>query len=458
MDDSGQRLVNTHANWALQPLLRLLHAGLQAVDPEALVSHALATDTNGVLLTTATGSTYAPWQRVRSVYVVGGGKAGVAMAHASQAVIGNRVAAGCVAVPRGTTKEEESRITLVPTGHPYPDEGSRRAGREIIAVLRGAGTHDLVISLVSGGASAMISLPNPAIPPAHEQRAIELLMNSGAGITEVNTVRRHLSQIKGGRAAQVAYPARVWNLILSDVPGDDLAAIGSGMFVPDPTTFADALRVLDRRQVLHRVPLSVRSHLEEGVSGLHAETPKRGDHIFDRVVTSVVGSNQIALHGIHKEADAMGIRRVRLLPGVLSGEAQTCAARLSQELLTLASTTPRGESALLIAGGETTVTVTGAGSGGRNQELALATVRELHGHHEIALLTAGSDGVDGPTDAAGAYVDGWTHGRGERLGMRLGDHLTRNDSYHYFAGLNDLVMTGPTGTNVADIALGLVRR
>ncbi len=428
------------------------------MEPSALVARALSVDTGGIMLEALATPAYLPWSRIGSIYLVGAGKGCEAMAQSARSILSHRIRAGCLAVPHAASPVTSGRCRFIPAGHPFADEGSRIAAMAIKDLLEAAGPNDLVISLLSGGASAMVSLPPAGVAPEDKQTTISLLLQSGASIAEINTVRRHLSGLKGGRAAEAAFPARVWNLILSDVPGDDLATIGSGLFAPDPTTYVDAIRVLARHRIGHAVPAAVRSHLEQGAAGRHPDTPTVGDVVFQRTVNAIIGSNETALEGIRTEAAHEGIRRVRLLPGFLTGEARECAVRFAREMKAFASTTPEGTPALLIAGGETTVTVSGKGIGGRNQELALACASEIDGESGLFVLAAGSDGVDGVSDAAGAYADHTTRARGMALDLRLWSYLERNDSHSYFSALGDLIHTGPTGTNVADVALGLVLR
>lgn len=256
--------------------------------------------------------------------------------------------------------------------------------------------------------------------------------------------------------ARAAYPSRVWALLLSDVPGDAPSVIASGPFSPDPTTFADAQKILIGRRICAEIPRPARVRIESGLSGKAAETPKPGDPVFDRVVTVVIGSNRIALEAAKREGERGGADIVRMLPGFLRGEARECARAFVSELRAASGALPEGHVAILAAGGETTVTVRGKGRGGRNQEFALAAAIELEGEEGIAVFSAGTDGVDGPTDAAGAYVRGDTCARGRNVGKIPRDHLAGNDSYSFFRALSDQVVTGPTGTNVADIAIGAV--
>jgi glycerate-2-kinase len=280
-------------------------------------------------------------------------------------------------------------------------------------------------------------------------------MNAGADISEINAVRKHMSLVKGGRMARTAYPARVFALLLSDVPDDDPSVIASGPFSPDPATFKYAMEIIVKRGVLSRVPPPVCAYLESGISGAAPETPKHGDPAFNRVATNVIGSNLTALEAVSAVLKMRGIAKVRVLPGFLHGEARECARAFTAELRKTKDSVPAGDAAVLVAGGETAVTVPGDGKGGRCQEFSLSAAIEIEGRAGLAVLCAGTDGIDGPTEAAGAYADGSTCSRAAALGLDPRDFLGNNDSHSFFRRLSDLAITGPTGTNVADIAIGL---
>jgi hydroxypyruvate reductase len=337
-----------------------------------------------------------------------------------------------------------------------PDDGSRAAARDIRALLAGAREADLLIALVSGGGSAMVSAPVDGVSAQEKAEVFRLLLSAGADIASFNAARKHLSAVKGGLLARAAHPAAVWVLLLSDVPGDDPSVIASGPFSPDPTTYADAEAALSRHGVLDAVPAAVRRHLAAGAAGNVPETAKPGDPAFERVTHAIVGSNRTAMEGAAQAAGADGAEVV-LLPGFLRGEARDCARAFCARLRDAAGYLPPGRTAFLVAGGETTATVRGSGTGGRSQEFALSAAMELAGREGVAVLAAGTDGVDGPTDAAGAFADGTTWARSAALGLTPGDHLENNDSYPFFRAIGDLVVTGPTGTNVADLAIGLAR-
>lgn len=436
-------------------LADLFRRAVAAVEPGKLVRDALAGSPDGLSFTGPDASCGISWDGIRNVHLVGGGKAGRSMGDAAREILGERLSSGVLAVPRGSGGRD-GPLRFVEAGHPLPDEGSRLAAREMMAILSGAGERDLVIALVSGGGSAMISSPAPGVSPADKEAVLRLLLASGADIAGFNTVRKHLSLVKGGRMAQAARPSRVWALLLSDVPGDDPSVIASGPFSPDPTTFADARDILVRSRILPEIPRSARAFLESGAAGKIPETPKPKDPAFDNVRQSVIGSNRRALAAVKVAAEGAGASLVRVLPGFLAEEARECARAFVAKLRETAASIPEGEAAVLAAGGETTVEVRGTGRGGRNQEFALAAAIELDGEEGIAVLSAGTDGVDGPTEAAGAYVRGDTCARARAAGMDPLGHLERNDSNPFFRALSDLVVTGPTGTNVTDVAIGAV--
>ncbi|MCL5885204.1 MAG: DUF4147 domain-containing protein [Deltaproteobacteria bacterium] len=446
----------------MDPLVRdyleaIFRAAVTAVDPGRLVSAVLEVDTGGAIFRRGMGAepVRVAWDAVRNVYLVGGGKAGRAMGEAALATLGGRVSAGVIAGPRGEGGGAGA-VRFVEAGHPLPDAGSRDAAREMMALLQNAAQDDLVIALVSGGGSAMISAPAEGIPPGDKESTLRLILRSGADIAEFNAVRKHLSLVKGGRMAMAAAPARVWGLLLSDVPGDDPAVIASGPFSPDPTTCRDALDVLSRRKILAEVPSTVRSLLEAGAAGRVPETPKPGDPVFDAVACAVVGSNRTALEAAAEAAQEDPSATVLVLPGFLRGEARECARSFVEELRRAGCRESPPRAIVLIAGGETTVTVRGKGKGGRNQEFALAAAIALDGEERMAVLSCGTDGIDGPTDAAGAVAFGDTCARARAKGLSPRARLDDNDAYPFFADLGDLIRTGPTGTNVADLAVGVV--
>ena len=343
------------------------------------------------------------------------------------------------------------KIEIVEAGHPIPDNRGIQATNRVIELLKRTQKDDLVICLISGGGSALMVSPVEGISLAELQDLTAELLASGATINEINTLRKHLDQVKGGQIARYATPARLVSLILSDVVGDPLDVIASGPTVPDSTTFDDAIEILNKYQIEHKISRSIIKHLNSGRAGEIPETPKENDGIFKNVTNFMIGSNLVAGNGTLEQARKEGFHSM-VLTNYLQGEAKEVAITLAAILRQMASNNPPiPRPACIILGGETTVTLHGNGQGGRNQEIALASVYDLSGIEDIALITLATDGGDGPTDAAGAVVTGETFLRAQKLGMDPQKYLRNNDSYNFFKTLNDLVITGPTQTNVNDL-------
>ncbi|HEY1240920.1 MAG TPA: glycerate kinase, partial [Bryobacteraceae bacterium] len=402
----------------------IFRAALAAADPAAAVKRHLRR---------------IDFSRFDNVYVVGAGKAGVSMSEAAERVIGRRITAGFVNV-KDTGGSKLRGIELHESGHPVPDQRGVEGAERIAEIAKAAGRRDLVVCLISGGASALMPLPAEPVTLNEKQEVTRLLLACGADIHEINTVRKHISRLKGGQLAHLAAPARVEALLLSDVIGDDPGVIGSGPAAPDASTFSDALQVLDKYALRARVPAAVRSRLEKGAHGDLDETPKPGDAVFTRVRNTLVGSNRLALAAAERRARQLGFRTLRL-SSEIQGEAREIArghAAIAREISR--SGHPVRPPACLISGGETTVTLKGDGLGGRNQEFVLAAALDVAGLPHAVVFSAGTDGSDGPTDAAGAIADGDTLTR--KPDARA--WLDRNDAYHYFEPLGDLIKTGPT--------------
>jgi len=391
------------------------------------------------------------YDRFRHIYVVGAGKAGASMARAAEHVLGRRITAGLLNVKYGHVARLRY-IELNECGHPVPDERGVAGSIRITEIVERAGREDLVICLVSGGASALTPLPAEPITLEEKQATTRLLLACGANIHEINAVRKHISRFKGGQLARLAAPAAVHALLLSDVIGDNLDVIGSGPTAPDASTFARAAAIFDHYGIRDRVPASVRERIEAGIRGEIPETPKPGDPLFDRVRNVVVGSNRLALDAAAARARELGYRTL-VLSSQIEGETREIArmhASIAREIVD--SGRPLKPPACIVTGGETTVTLKGQGLGGRNQEFVLAAAIDIAGLPATVVLSAGTDGTDGPTDAAGAIADGDTLARKPDAAA----YLAANDSYHYFEPLGDLLKTGPTHTNVADVRLLLV--
>jgi hydroxypyruvate reductase len=393
-----------------------------------------------------------PLNKFRNVYVLGTGKAVAAMAQPVERLLGKRIAGGLLNIKYGHAATRLRKIELNESGHPIPDRNGEVGALRIAQIARQAGADDLLVCLISGGASALLPLPAPPITLEEKQETTRLLLHCGADIHEMNCIRKHLSQLKGGQLAQLAYPATVLALILSDVIGDDLDVIGSGPTVPDRSTFGEAQAILEKYGIAGQVPPAVRERL----AGNLAETPKPGDKIFAKVQNLIVGSNRLAVDAAAGQARALGYR-VCVLSTFMEGETKEVArvhAAIAKEIR--ATGRPVKPPACVISGGETTVTIRGAGLGGRNQEFALAAAMYIAGLKDTVVLSAGTDGTDGPTDAAGAIADGGTVASAQSKGLDAARFLANNDSYHFFEALGDLIKTGPTGTNVADVRIMLV--
>jgi len=428
-------------------LRRLLTASLSAADPAAAVRRAVRC--TGRILTV--GAQRYDLQRYERVVAIGAGKASARMAAALAGILGAHLQDGLVVSPHGLHVPLR-RIRLVTAGHPVPDRAGERAAGRLLALVRDLTERDLLLVMLSGGASSLLPAPAAGLTLSDKQRTTHLLLRSGATIQEMNVVRRHLSAIKGGRLA-AATCATVANLILSDVVGDDLATIGSGPTVPDPSTFADARAILRRYGLWRTVPARVRMHLVRGHCGLLPETPKPGAPLFRRVQNEIIANNRTAVAAVAHSAHQAGLRSL-VLTSSLIGEAREIArafGALAREIR--ASHQPVRPPACLIAGGELTVSVRGAGRGGRAQEFALAAASEIAGLPRIWVAAWGTDGTDGPTDAAGAVVDGGTVSRANRAGLDPAEAMRQNDSYSFFNRLGGHIVTGPTGTNVNDLYL-----
>jgi glycerate-2-kinase len=376
------------------------------------------------------------------------------MASALEEVARDRIAGGLVVTKDGHGLPLDV-LPVREAGHPLPDARSEAAAREVLELARGMRERDVLLVLLSGGTSALTACPAPGLDRDVLADTTRALLASGADISETNCVRKHLSDLSGGRLAAVAGCARIEVLVVSDVPGDALDVIGSGPCAADPTSFGDALDVIERRGIRAVVPGAALEHLERGARGELAETPAPGDPIFERVRHTIVARNADARSAAARAARERG-RRALVLGEVLRGEARVAGRRLAA----LARSIESREPICLIAGGETTVTLRGDGRGGRNQELALAAAIELASVERasadgIALLALGTDGSDGPTDAAGAFADAGTLERGARAGADALAALAANDAYGFFSQEGGLVRTGPTGTNVMDLALVL---
>ncbi len=449
--------------------LAIFQAALDAADPRRAIHRACHREGDRLIVQDRVYDL----KSTGRVFVIGFGKAGAAMAQAVDEIVGDRVERGWVNVKYGHLVQlPSSRIRLHEAGHPLPDANSELGTSEILELLDNTSVNDLVICLISGGGSALLELPVEGVSLDDMRTMTDALLRSGATINEINALRKHLSQVKGGQLARRTR-APILSLILSDVIGSPLDTIASGPTVPDSTTFADALNVIKQRGIRAQVPANILAHLERGARGEIPDTPKPSDvpldnagsmtgsttALFSRVQNVVVADNASACQAALQAAQARGFNSL-LLTTYLQGEAREVArvlAAIAREVV--ASNRPVAAPACVLAGGETTVTVHGKGKGGRNQELALAAAVEISGTpaERIVVFSAGTDGTDGPTDAAGALADGASISRAAALGLDAQQYLADNDAYHLFEPLHDLILTGPTNTNVNDLVLVLVQ-
>ncbi len=426
----------------------MFYAALQAVDPYKSTS----------LYTDKIRSIFQNGQ-YRNLIVIGFGKASCPMAKAIEDQLFDLIDSGIIITKykHCPSSYKIKKIQILEAGHPVPDENGLKATEIIINYLKGADRNSLLVCLISGGGSALFVYPYEGVTLSEKQRVTELLLKAGANISELNTVRKHISKVKGGRLAEIAYPAKIISLILSDVIGDKLDVIASGPTAPDKMKYNDALKVIKKYGLTELTPSSVLETLHRGANGLIPETPKKGDKAFRKVENIIIGSNKKAIDAAKTRAESLGLQ-AEILSSEISGEASDIGKWLAKKAIeTCNLLSARHNRKILISGGETTVTVKGNGLGGRNMELALSFAIEIEGIDGITLLSAGTDGTDGPTDAAGAIVDGETIKKAKAIELNPKEYLENNDSYNFFNKIDGLFVTGPTGTNVMDIQIIVIR-
>jgi glycerate 2-kinase len=431
-----------------ETITRVLAASIQAVDPEIAVKKYLQRDKNQLTL----GGKIYNLADIERIFIVAFGKASLPMAQAATEIIADRLAAGIVITKENSKfNTNQSPFTIVQASHPVPDQRGIEGAEQIINLLKTTTENDLVLCLISGGGSALLTAPVERISLDNLQQLNRSLLACGATIGEINTLRKHVSRLKGGSLARLAHPSQVASLILSDVIDDPLDVIASGPTVPDPTTFSDAMAVIERYQIGDQIPNPVLDYLRDGCNGSHPETPKPGDPIFEQIDTRIIGNNYQAANAGRDQAEALGIQTL-LLTTALQGEASSLGPMLAAIARQIdQSGDPQPRPVCVITGGESTVTIQGDGLGGRNQELALSAVEGLAGLENTYLIALATDGDDGPTDAAGAVVSGMTQSQAEAKSLNPLEFLENNDAYHFFAPLGDLLKPGPTLTNVNDL-------
>jgi glycerate 2-kinase len=429
---------------------------VSAVDPFQRLKEMIRIDKNNLLIRTEVDSEKKfQLDAFKKIFLIGSGKASASMAQAIEKIFGDRITKGLIATKYGHGLPLK-RTEIIEAGHPIPDQKGFEGARRIQSILKESGPEDLVIFLLSGGGSALLPLPAEGIKLEEKQQATQFLLDCGADIREINTIRKHISQIKGGWLARWAYPSAVIGFILSDVVGDQLDVIASGPTVPDLSTFEEAWDILRKYDLIKRVAPSIQKHLLLGKEGKVEETPKPGDSTFERVSNILIGSNILALRAAENEASNSGLNTLILSSSIVGDtrEAARFHSAIAKEVVS--SGNPLRRPACILSGGETTVTVKGNGLGGRNQEFALVGALEIAGLEKVVLLSGGTDGTDGPTNASGASADSTTVSRARSMGMDPKSYLENNDAYPFFEKLGDLLVTGPTHTNVMDVHILLV--
>jgi glycerate-2-kinase len=429
---------------------RIFMAGVRSVLPGKLVTSVLKAEGNIL----SAGGHNIQLENISNIYVIGAGKASAAMGHYVENILGERVSGGHIVVKYGHSCKLR-RINVTEAGHPIPDINGFNATGEIIKIAERATENDLVICLISGGGSALMAdLPAGLIP---EELYIvnNLLVRSGADINQINCVRKHLSKVKGGQLARNIHPASLITIMISDVVGNPLEVIASGPTVPDPSTFSEALKVIEDYNLAPELTSGIINYLKDGASGIHPETPKPGDPVFDKTLNILAGTNQTALRAAKDEATSLGYHTYIIDDSIKGDVGNVC-----ESILNMAFTFRDNPNVVkpfcLLFGGETTIKVHGDGMGGRNQHLALVAAMKLENIPGITILSAGTDGTDGPTDAAGAVSDSNTLSEGKSLKLDPVSFISEFDSYHFFRKAGGLIRTGPTFTNVMDLIVVLV--
>jgi glycerate 2-kinase len=429
---------------------KIFIAGVKSVLPEKLITGIMRLD--GSVLTI--GEHKVQLNNIRNIYVIGAGKASAAMGHYVESILGNRITSGHIVVKYGHACKLK-RVLVTEAGHPVPDLNGLKATEEIIKISAQASENDLVICLISGGGSALLADLPAGLLPEELYIVNNLLIRCGASINEINCVRKHLSGVKGGQLARIIRPAQLITLILSDVTGNPLEVIASGPTVPDPSTFSDALKVIEDYALATDITTGVLKYLKEGSQGIHPETPKPGDPLFSGTLNILAGTNQIALRAAKNQAISMGFKTY-IIDSELKGEVENVCESVISTGISFKNNKEIQKPVCLLFGGETTVRINGNGHGGRNQHLALSAAIRLKNVPDVTLLSAGTDGTDGPTDAAGAVADIETIRKARALNEDPETYLSEYNSYYFFKRVGGHIITGPTFTNVMDIVVVLV--
>ncbi|HBC77119.1 MAG TPA: glycerate kinase [Bacteroidales bacterium] len=429
---------------------KIFMAGVRSVLPEKLITGIMKLEGNLLIV----GENKIPLDNIKNIYVIGAGKASAAMGHYVETILGSRITGGHIVVKHGYSCKLK-RIEVSEAGHPVPDAGGLRAAEDIVAISSRATENDLVICLISGGASALLADLPPGILPEELYIMNNLLIRCGASIHEINCIRKHLSRIKGGQLVRIIRPAALVTIILSDVIGNPLDVIGSGPTVPDSSTFGDALKVIEKYNLSSDITSGLLNYLKDGMNGLHPETPKPGDPLFEGALNILAGTNLTALKASKDKAISLGYKTF-IIDAELNDDIESVCESVFNMAVSFKNNKDIQKPACLLYGGEATVKVTGNGYGGRNQHLALSTALRLRNIPGITLLSAGTDGTDGPTDAAGAVVDSDTVGKAVLLNEDPVNYLAEFNSYVFFKRFGGHIITGPTYTNVMDLVVVLI--
>lgn len=430
----------------------IFEAGLSAVAPADCVNRVVSLKNSTLSISNSSYNL----DEIENLIVIGAGKATPAMAVAIEKILGKHINGGLITTKYGH-KLPLDYIETVECGHPIPDDEGVKATLRLLSTVSNLTSKTLVICLFSGGGSALLPAPVHGISLKEKQQATKLLLEAGCTIDEINTVRKHISRIKGGLLAKAAHPAKVISLILSDVIGDRLDTISSGPTCPDNTTYKDCLKLIRKYGLEGQLPKSVADLIMERANNRRNETPNHQSHWFSKVQNIIIGNNKMALESAESKARDLGYKTL-LLTSCLQGEAKEVGIVLSSIAKEVKlNGRPISRPACLLSGGETTVKIKGKGVGGRNQELALSAAIQIENLPDVVLLSCGTDGNDGPTDATGAIIDGKTVAEGVALGNSATEFLANNNSYSFFSDINRLIKTGPTGTNVMDVQIILVK-
>ena len=428
-----------------QEAVDIFVSGVESVKTGNLIRHYVSIDNdslwmNGILF---------DLPAIKNIYVIGFGKASAAMAQALESILGSKITAGCIITKYGHSVPLKY-TEIIEAGHPIPDENGIQGTKRILSIVNNAGKDDLVICLISGGGSALLADVPEGCTLDDLKLLNDILLKAGANITEMNCIRKHLSKVKGGLLSKAAYPARLVSLIISDVIGDPLDVIASGTMAPDPTTFAEAVSILEKYKIADIIPDKMYRFLLDGLENKHPETLKESDEILLRTSNMIVGTNVLALKTAKEKAESVGYK-TQIITNSLGGDVTDVGAYIVEKVKSA------DKNSCLLFAGEPTVKVTGTGLGGRNQHLALIIADLLKGMSGTTILVAGTDGSDGPTDVAGAVVDTSTWMNAFRLNLNMEQYIRNNDAYHFFEQEGGLIITGPTQTNVMDLMIALIQ-